>query len=91
VPDQTVSIIEGEEDLLSVYPNPTSGSIGLEVKQTDSPMILRVYNSMGEIISSSTMIGGKRYDYNLTGGSGIYFFQLLELDGDVSTVRVVKN
>lgn len=71
-------------DLLNVFPNPTQGEV--EIMAEDIGQI-EVLNSIGEIIGNSEK---GVWDFS-SSRPGIYFIKITKTNGDLETVRVIRE
>ena len=76
---------------ISVYPNPTSYNLSVQLPNTDH-WTIRLYNMSGQLISTEKISGNNRHDLNLQNfTSGLYTVQAMNEDGKVYTEVVVKE
>ncbi len=79
---------------LTVYPNPTDGSITIDVQSADEQVEVIVFDYTGRVVSTqkvNTENTSRTLQVDLSGeAAGLYFVQLRSSEG-VRTVRVVKN
>lgn len=75
-----------------VYPNPSTGSIRVEIElSTDSEVKLALYNMQGEILEENKLSGKSiQQEYELEGASGVYFLQATAGNQN-RTIRLIKN
>lgn len=73
------------ESNVSVYPNPSSGLVYIEVEEAS---IVRVYDIAGRIIETQKLNG--RETMNFTQSKGLYIIQV-ETNGKISNHRVIIN
>lgn len=74
---------------LMIYPNPTSGQLSISLEEAKTG-VLRVLNSLGQVVLEDTFDGVTELNIALDGPAGIYFLQI-EFDGQVITKKVVKE
>ncbi len=75
----SVSMDENIAENFSIYPNPSSGNIYLNILNNKLNYInIEVYNLSGELIKESFLYGisNKNYDINLDLSKGIYFIKV---------------
>ncbi|MDR2010111.1 MAG: Ig-like domain-containing protein [Bacteroidales bacterium] len=68
---------------ISIYPNPSSGLINIEVPGNS---FIRIMDISGRILYAESVNAGLRSDFNLP--SGIYFINI-EIDNDIFTRKVI--
>lgn len=56
VPQSLISITQNNRSTLSIYPNPSNGSITLDVKSDATPVTIFIYNSQGSLLKSETQV-----------------------------------
>ncbi len=83
------------EDLMSVYPNPSTGSFNVELNLTSSQDVtLNVMNVLGEVISSKTLSNASngKYTVDLSAQTaGVYFVEVSSATGKtVKKINIVK-
>ena len=85
--------ILGVKDMLqldfTVYPNPTTGPLNIELSQPARDVVVSVYNPTGVLIQSFEF-AGDHIPLNLEGSGGIYFVKLQSATFN-STRMVVKT
>lgn len=78
-------------DILSIYPNPTSGTITLHLATVDESNVIVVRNALGQEVAQYFIGSNKTYEVQLEGSRGVYFIELLNADGVVNRTKVVKQ
>lgn len=89
--DPNLFEISDTDKRLSIYPNPTNGSLNLELGNRNSG-IIRVYNYTGQIVRTIRIAENtSKMEFDLNNQSkGIYFLEIAQ--GEVITVeKIVKN
>lgn len=90
VPFETVS-----EHNFSVFPNPTSGAVTVNLDATvDQEIELRVMNSIGQQVKGLNIIPAEtpRQEVDLSGlPDGLYYFDLIDAQGNRQTEKIVLN
>ena len=69
-------IDEVQNDLFSLYPNPSSGSFKLEIDSPDQYQLLNIYNAMGELVYSEELGQETSAQFDLDLVSGLYIVEL---------------
>jgi hypothetical protein len=77
---------------VELFPNPAMNSITIDLHQLASgPVVIEIYNSVGQSISSEQFNGGGSVEINLTSLSkGIYFAKIQQQDGILLTKKIIK-
>jgi Secretion system C-terminal sorting domain len=76
---------------IQVYPNPTSGSININLGQVQTNFIVTVNNTLGQTISSKSYNNIENTNYTITGEAGIYFLTIENEKGEKKTIKVIKK
>ncbi len=79
----------GENDI-TVYPNPTTGTINVELRSNLTDIEVSVRNLQGQLIDNQHFPDGKAIHLNIDQPGGIYFVEITS-DDRSSIVKVVKN
>ena len=85
LPDQPMS-----ESKVQVFPNPTSGCINIEIEDQTSVLSIRIYNHLGEIISTFDNKKNNLSFIDIEGSAGIYFMEIQAQNGSKTTRKIVK-
>jgi hypothetical protein len=79
----TVDIVEVETAKVSVYPNPTSGVLNVQI---DGSFNATIYNYQGQVVMRNTVNNGQ---IDMSGlASGVYFVEIRTND-NVSVEKVI--
>ena len=86
------SIYNQREILVSATPNPSSSIINLQIENTDSfPIYWAISDTRGKIIKQD-ISNNSNFSIDLTVyENGIYFIQLITIDGQTATTTIVKQ
>ena len=85
-----VGIEESSLSNLSLYPNPTSGSITIDLEETKSNLNLSLTNALGQVVLTKNYTSTNRINIDLDAPKGVYFLQL-ESNGEVITKKIIKE
>lgn len=88
--EDAVSIEERNNELLSVYPNPTEGIVNVLIPNETTPSLLRVINLFGQEVSRIAN-PSNTVTLDLAETPGVYFIELLMSDGSVVVEKLVKR
>lgn len=77
-----------EEDIFNIYPNPTSGIIIIESKDTIKSLVL--YDMQGRLLKTEKVIG-RKYQINLYAlPKGVYLLKI-NSEAETKSIEVIKN
>ena len=76
---------------LSLYPNPTKGTIFVELEANTNIINISLINSLGEIILTQNIESSKQINLDINARKGIYYLQLETLSGKLITKKIVKE
>ena len=93
-PEMNFSEIENfaPEILMSVYPNPTTSEINIEIKENSEILTLQILDASGKIIFSDTYSGNsiKKIDFSYY-ADGLYLLQVSSPEnGLLKTLKIQK-
>jgi len=88
-------IANGTEELQSqnefkVYPTPTQGTVTMEFSELPTTVHVSVYSFDGQLQSEQTIENNTRGEMTIEGAAGVYFVQVVGVEGVVMYERVVK-
>jgi Divergent InlB B-repeat domain/Secretion system C-terminal sorting domain len=78
----------GDNNNISVFPNPTNGRFTLSLQRNTGPLSIKVQNVLGQTVLTTTMPAGtteQRFDLTET---GLYLITLTNAEGQKATVKV---
>ena len=73
-----ITAVEGEKELVTLYPNPTEGTISLDLGSAGKAL-MKFYTLQGNIIFEKTL-SENAYNLELPGGAGIYLIEIITID-----------
>lgn len=76
---------------LSAYPNPTIGSLFLDLGQTYRDVTVTVKNMTGQLVYSATYEQADKITTQLKGPSGMYVVEITTPKGQSATLKVLKE
>ena len=91
IPDRAPS--SDQTTFYKVYPNPTSGSITLElsVEPGESMVSADCYNNMGSLVLEKEFHSGKKHELSLDGHApGIYLLRV-RMNGEAGLTKIIKQ
>jgi hypothetical protein len=86
----TVGIQHEDENLISVYPNPTNGEVRISIDNTQGQNLLRIFNMNGKLIHEEPLGTQTAFDLQLPEEKGVYLVQVLGSFG-TATHKVVAQ
>ncbi|MGH1336093.1 MAG: CARDB domain-containing protein [Aureispira sp.] len=75
----------------TIYPNPTSQAIQIDLGKEQEDMELRVYNPLGQLVHIERIATATTISVALEGPTGVYLLQVRTKDGDFEAVPIVKE
>ena len=85
-----VGINEYDLSNLLLYPNPTTGSITIDLGEIKQGIQATLTNSLGQVISKE-QFETDIININIDSPSGIYFLKIETVDGETKTVKIIKE
>jgi len=82
---------EATKSELSVYPNPTSGIITIDLGKTYKAVEVTIRNVLGQVVLTKSIKITNKLSFEIEGAKGIYFVELRTADGNVAQMKVVKQ
>jgi hypothetical protein len=76
---------------LSIYPNPTTGSINLDLEETKSNINLRLTNAIGQVVLTKSYKSTNHISFDLNIPKGVYFLQLETSSRELITRKIIKE
>lgn len=89
--ENVVSVNELGINSVSLYPNPTTGEIKVNLGEYSATVEVQINNIVGQRLMSKKFSGTKILDFNIPGPKGIYFITIVPEDGASKTLKVIKN
>ena len=75
---------------LYIYPNPSNGSVTIDLEETKSNVSLSLTNAIGKVVLTKNYKSTKHINFDLDAPEGLYFLRL-ETDRKVITKKIVFN
>ena len=96
--DYMVNIVESSLGLIEnnfqnkplVYPNPTIGSISVDLGEIYNNIFITLTDINGRIIQFKNNLNGRFLDMDIDSSSGMYFLTI-ESNGNKAVIRIIKN
>lgn len=76
---------------INTYPNPTNGSILIDLKKNYANIKARIKTSSGTDLSTTLVEDTNRIFLNIQGEAGVYFIEVETSKGDLATIKVIKQ
>ena len=83
-----------EENILpniSLYPNPTTGSINVEIGEHRASLMTTITNNLGSVILTQAFESSDFIHLEISAPAGIYFLQIETSEGETKTLKVIKE
>lgn len=90
-PCDALSIEHLSKPSFFLYPNPSVGLIHIDLDQMTEDFNLVLYNSVGKLLHSETLRKSQNFSYQLPETDGLYIIQLIDSEGSITTLKVVKE
>lgn len=87
--DEQVGVAENETLNVGVYPNPTTGRVRIELKETESLVHVAVRNNLGQQVFSAQFSNGTQSEVDIPGPPGLYLIEVSSEEGR-AVRRIVK-
>jgi hypothetical protein len=87
----TVGLNDLNRSAASIYPNPSTGNLKVNLGETYDQLTVTITNVMGQQLSSKVYENVNMIDMQLVEATGIYFIELQSLNGLNATYRIVKQ
>lgn len=78
-------------EFLNVYPNPTTGSVHVDLGEKYELISIEVKNVLGQIIKSNSYNLIQHFELEIEGAQGLYFIDIKTNDGRAQTVKLLKQ
>lgn len=76
---------------MSIYPNPTSGTLQINLGEWQSSVLLNTFDAQGKLKDRQVLSSGQFFEYQLPNQAGIYALSIRFEDGSQQTLRVLKE
>jgi hypothetical protein len=93
-PDKSLAVpqVSNNSTMINVYPNPSQGTFTFDISTNLKNAQLKIYNTIGQEVSYSTVNMGKNLISLNNQPAGIYLYRLLNENGEpVSTGKLILN
>ena len=88
----SVGITANDDDhTLTVYPNPSAGTVAIDLRSIDAPRALRVLDRTGRLVQQVALRDPLVLDHQLPEQPGLYLVQVVTASGSVLSTRVVRR
>lgn len=76
---------------IPLYPNPTNGNFTLDLGKEYSDVSIKIYNTLGQVISSENYASAKIIEQQITASAGIYFLKVSTAKEGSKTLKIIKQ
>jgi len=87
----TVGTNDYEFSQISIFPNPTKGTINIDVSEIKTDIKATLTNSLGQVILIQKFISDDIIELIFDGPKGIYFLQLEIAEEDIIIKKIIKD
>ncbi len=87
----TTGLYEHSLSNLLFYPNPTSGSISIDLGELKTNLVGILTNSLGQVIITQEFEPTRFIKLDVNAPPGVYFLQLKTTLGETKTIKIVKE
>lgn len=87
---RTLSIPSSNKKTATLFPNPTEGTVEINLDSTYAEVNLTIQNVVGQILQNTAFRNVQNIRQHIDGGSGIYFVTLTTAT-NTTTFKVIKN
>ncbi len=88
----SVGILEnGFGNSLVVYPNPTSGSLKVELGDVYNGTVVKLFNARGQVVLNESFGTTDEIKLNIEGLSGLYILEIKTDEGKIARINVLKE
>ena len=78
-------------NILNVFPNPTTENVTLDLGQHYNTVTLRVKNFSGALVSTSDYKKTDKIDFSIEGNAGVYIVEVFVDNEKIRTLKVIKH
>ena len=86
-----VGINENHLSIISIYPNPTTENITIDLGEVKQNVEATLTNSLGQIVLSQQFKSADIINLNIDAPTGIYFLHIEKSEGESKTIKVLKE
>ena len=86
----TVGVNENSLSSLSLYPNPTTGNVFIDLGELKKDIKATLTNSIGQVVLTQNYVSTKSINFDIDLPKGLYFLTL-ETDGEVIFKKIIKQ
>jgi hypothetical protein len=86
-----VGVSEHQLELASIYPNPSTGIIRIDLNEKVQNVMMNIYSIQGALIQSSNLGVTASSSHILPEPNGLYFIELVSEDGNTQMLKVLKE
>jgi len=86
----TVGVNENSLSSLSLYPNPTTGNVFIDLGELKQDVKATLTNSIGQVVLTRNYVSTKSINFDIDYPEGLYFLTL-ETDREVVSKKIIKQ
>jgi hypothetical protein len=74
-----------------IYPNPTKGNLTIRFDEIQQELTLRIFAITGQLLENRNFRNSNVLDLELNKPRGVYFLEIVDINGNTKVIRVVKE
>ncbi len=86
----STAVAEIESNDIKIYPNPTSGLLNIDLDKKYSSVLVKVYNTLGQLVQEFEQEDSDSATLYLSVGTGVYILEVYSDDKRLKKQKVVK-
>ncbi len=87
-----IGIIENDfGDDLVIYPNPTNGTLTIDLGKVYSSISAKILGVSGQLMGSKEFVSSNKLHFEIEGAPGYYFVEIVVTDNKKATITILKE
>ncbi|SRX73414.1 T9SS type A sorting domain-containing protein [Aequorivita antarctica] len=87
----TLGVEDNFLNRIRLYPNPSNGTFTIDLEKEYTDVTVKIYNMLGQIISSEKYALAKTIEKEITNAAGVYFVKVSTAKEGSNTLRIIKQ
>ena len=88
---ETLANATNQKVSFSAFPNPTSNEVTITFNEEKEKSILKLYNVIGQLVSSNSFSNLQSISYPIVGEKGVYFLSVETDNSEKQTIKIIKK